>query len=418
MKNEKLLDAIGQIDEKLISDAVSDTTTYKIEKLQRNFLLNKKRQWLKWGLMAAACLAVAVTAYFQLIHRNTQAELESDGNLPILTISENNSEAMGFEGYMAYDISELVNANPWNESMPLSALPVFENPLSYDEYYIVSGADFDAMKAFLTDVSERLGMDAASLAITDNTPDENRKAVILEKMGGDVPEGYFNPTQVMVKTSDIEIVVETDMTATISFEPAIPLPEQYHFTHFSSYEDMNAVAEYLKNQYGNLIDIDNPQVNIHGGDYDIYLRQGYRIEFFDAGGSTTEQIVNYNFNRVAFYCDDSGELFLARVFQPDLSRKTGDYPIISSAEARELLLAGNYITTVPYAMPGETYIAKTELVYRTGKYEKYYMPYYRFYVELPEKEREGGLKTYGAYYVPAVEGSFISNMPVWDGSFN
>lgn len=45
------------------------------------------------------------------------------------------------------------------------------------------------------------------------------------------------------------------------------------------------------------------------------------------------------------------------------------------------------------------------------------MPYYRFYVELPEEESDG-MKTYGAYYVPAVEEKYISNMPLWDGSFN
>jgi len=40
-------------------------------------------------------------------------------------------------------------------------------------------------------------------------------------------------------------------------------------------------------------------------------------------------------------------------------------------------------------------------------------------VELPEAERtEDGLKDYGAYYVPAVEGKYIANMPKWDGGFN
>lgn len=125
------------------------------------------------------------------------------------------------------------------------------------------------------------------------------------------------------------------------------------------------------------------------GDYNIYLQQSYSIEFFDAGGDYISQMVNYNFNRTVFYCDDEGKLFLARVFQPDLSEKMGDYPIIT-----------------------------TDKAYRTAETEEYYMPYYRFYVELPEEAREGGIKTYGAYYVPAVESIYIANMPVWDGSFN
>lgn len=57
---------------------------------------------------------------------------------------------------------------------------------------------------------------------------------------------------------------------------------------------------------------------------------------------------------------------------------------------------------MPYKLPGIDYVAKAELVYRTGAREEYFMPYYRFYVELPEEERDG-LKTYGIYYVPAVE---------------
>ncbi len=46
------------------------------------------------------------------------------------------------------------------------------------------------------------------------------------------------------------------------------------------------------------------------------------------------------------------------------------------------------------------------------------MPYYRFYVELPEAEGENGFKDYGAYDVPAVEGSYIANMPTGDGGLS
>lgn len=408
MKNEKLLDAIGQIDDELIFDAGSDMNPAP------------NRLWFKRGLITAACLAAAAVATVFIIPflHKIQQKTDIDTTLPLLTISEMQSDAMGFEGYMAYDISELINANPWNENMNLSTLPVYENPLSYDDNFIVSGADFNAMEAFLTDIAKRLGMDMETLEITDNTPSEEYKAAILEKTGGDIPDGYFNPTKVIAKQNGIKIEVEPNMTAVVSFEPAVSLPEQYDFSHYASYEDTVAAAGYLSVQYADFISMKNPKMNIHGGDYNIYSQQDYGIEFFNAGGSDTEQIINYNFNRVAFYCDDNGELFLARVYQPDLSNKTGDYPVISSDEAKELLLAGNYITTVPYVMPGENYIAKTELVYRTGRYEKYYMPYYRFYVELPEEEREGGMKTYGAYYVPAISGSYISNMPVWDGSFN
>ena len=47
----------------------------------------------------------------------------------------------------------------------------------------------------------------------------------------------------------------------------------------------------------------------------------YSIEFFDASGNDTELIINYNFNRTAFYCDGEGNLAMARIYQPDLSKK-------------------------------------------------------------------------------------------------
>ena len=48
MKNEKLLNVIGKIDDDLISGAVSNTKT------------KKKTAWLKWGAMAACLCLVAV----------------------------------------------------------------------------------------------------------------------------------------------------------------------------------------------------------------------------------------------------------------------------------------------------------------------------------------------------------------------
>ena len=69
-------------------------------------------------------------------------------------------------------------------------------------------------------------------------------------------------------------------------------------------------------------------------------------------------------------------------------------------------------------LPGEGYIAKAELIYRVGALEEMLIPYYRFYVLLPDMDRDNGLHCYGAYYVPAVAEEYIANMPVYDGRFN
>lgn len=404
LKEERILLALGEADEKYIAEAAPSKGA------------GGRTPWFRWGALAA-CAVLAVWAGIRYIHPVESGTI-TPSDLPMLTVSESTSESMGYEGYMAYDISDLTDANPWNEDTELSSLPVYRNALSHDTDFLVSGTDFDAMESFLLEIATRLSMNTDTLEITDNTPDAGEQAIITEKFEGKVPEGYFNPTAVIAEQNGIKIEVDVSMTATITFEPAISLPEGCRFTHDSSYDDILTVAGYLLETYPDLIAMEKPQMNIYGGDYNIYRQQMYHITFFETEGSLTEQILNYHFNRVAFYCNDEGKFYMARVFRPNLSDKVGDYPIISAEEATDLLLNGNYITTVPCSMPGQEYIAGVDLVYRSGKYEEYFMPYYRFYVELPEQEQEDGLKDYGAYYVPAVLAEYLTNMPVWNGDFN
>lgn len=422
MKQEHISDALTMLDD----DIIEETDAVRDGRAAKRSIGRSGKNWWKWTA-AAACVVLAAYVGIKVFPKSHDTIPEQGtskmAELPLLTIGEASDViAMGYEGYMAYDVSELVNANPWNETVNISTLPVYYNALTYDEQYIASGADFDKMREFLLEVAGRLGLDTDALMITDNAPDEIERQKILDKhadIGEELPEGYFDPTELIAKGDGVKVTVDDSMTALITFDPAIALPAQYNFTyHDSSYEDMTAVAEYLKTEYKSIIGVDNPQINICGGDYTIHSQRGFGIEFFDADGDVSEQIVNYNFNRTVFYCNDAGKLYMVRIFRPDLSGKAGDYPIITPETARELLLNGNYITTVPYEIRGEEYVKKVELVYRTGRYEKCYMPYYRFYVELPEEERENGLKDYGAYYVPAVEGAYISDMPVWNGRFN
>ena len=89
-------------------------------------------------------------------------------------------------------------------------------------------------------------------------------------------------------------------------------------------------------------------------------------------------------------------------------------------KASSVSIEGETISTAAtkFKIPGMEYVAKVELMYRNGAHDEYHIPFYRFFVELPELTEDNGMKTYGAYYVPAVHESYISNMPVWDGSFN
>lgn len=377
MKKEERYEELSDINEDYVKDAQASKT---------------KAFRPVWGIMAA-CAAFLIFWGVRFVWKEAPGDNLSE--LPMLTIAEHTSDGMGFEGYWAYDVSELKNANPWSEDAELSTLPVYKNQLEHDENYLITEVDSDAMEERLLEVSERLGMDASERHFERETWRQ-----------------WW-----IVQADEMKIEVDADMTATVTFEPAIQLPKEYNFNYYASYEDVAPIAGYLKETYKDFIGMENPKTDIYGGDYNIYFQQNYLFAFYDGSGDITNQILNYNFNRVTFSYDEEGKLSRLSFFHPDLSEKTGDYPIISADEAKTLLANGNYITTVPYEMPGLDYVKKVELIYRTGYLEEYFMPYYRFYVEIPDEEWEEGLKTYGAYYVPAVEGSYITNMPLWDGNF-
>lgn len=423
MKKEQISDALNLLNDTFIEE--TDILRNRQKKVQEGAMFSKifsmaGRYW-KWAVVGVCMIAVVFAGRQMLVQKSADINQPvQEEKLPMLSITENASDGMGFGGLLAYDISEITNNNPWSGERQPSALPVFKNQLSYDKDFIVSGADFGKMRELLMEIAGRLGLDAASLEIKDDAPDEEKKQEIIEKMERDVPDGYFNPTMLIAKADGMEITVDQTMQATVSFEPAVKLPDRYNFRNSASYEETVSVAKYLLGQYKGFLCMESPQINIFHGDYSKYdagYQQEYRLSFYDAGKNNIEGIINYNFRQAEFDCDDSGRLFQASIRQADLSQKMGDYPIIQTEEAKKLLLKGNYITTVPYKLPGEEFLAKTELVYRTGAREEYFMPYYCFYVELPEEERDG-MKTYGTYYVPAVEGKYLSNMPLWDGSFN
>ncbi len=411
MKKENLSDAFTLIDDQIIEDAQEARTVSKKYKTMRVL-----------RVCIAACLVVvisltAITVIPKLRPKTKDKEAtpESDKtekvSLPMLEISQNFGDT-GFEGYMAHDISELVNQNPWSEDCNIKTLPVYKNMVNLDENVPYSSQyekiDLTKMRDFILDVSRRFGLNENEINITQ----------------GNGLDSHIANNSLFVSTDNFEIQVTPELTATITFEPEVSLPQEYNFSYYANYDDTLFAAEYFKDEYKNVINFKSPKININDGSYNIYNQQHHIIEFFDDSGDVTQDIINYNFNRVAFYSGavENNKLWMIRIFKPDLSQKIGDYPIITKDEATKLLSNGNYITSVPqtYEMKIEN-VKKVELVYRNTYWlDKIFMPYYSFYIELPELENRlgHGEKNYGIYYVPAVEGKYIKNMPVYDGSFN
>lgn len=375
-----------------------------------------KKKIYKW-LSIAACFAL-ILIIVTLKRYNPSME---DRNLPMLAL-ESPAVAYGYEGYMAYSIDDLTNANPWEAAMDITQLPVIKNTLSYNDASKVQNPDYTLMKKLLKDAGAQLGMDVKSLKITNDIPDAETKKEIIEKLtidGGEVPKGYFDIRRMFLEDKNYRLEINTSYTITVEFKNPITLPDNYNFSNNATSDEIQNVGEYLKEEYSEYIGMKHPKINISGGDFNIDAEQLYHLFFFDDVDDDVQNILNYNFNNVAFYPDYDGKLWLARKYYTDLRNVIGNYPIIDEIQAQKLLEDGTYYTTVPEPFTGADYIKKVELIYRTGTREKVYMPYYRFYVEIPQYLKEDtGLHEFGAYYVPAVDGKYIENMQIWGDSFN
>ena len=373
----------------------------------------KKRGWIKWGSLAA-CLCLAIAAAFTLKWHNAPRQPDST-KLATITIPEFSGEGMGFEGYMCYDISELNNGNPWSEDMNITALPVYRNG-AYDPSGagIPTGLSEEEMMERLTFTASALGLEVLSTRVITDGQEEKETETLPDAA----------PTEIHAETNAGTIYIQAD-GGIVYFLPdeGLALPDVYHFTHSSTTDDeAESVLSYLVDAYGELLGFEHPKA-ISWGDYNIFGELNRSYQVYDASGDDLEDILNYNFRCVSFFPDDNGNLYGIRKNDGLLSaEKLGDYPVISVEEATERLIAGNYQTSVPAAFPGEEYIGKVELVYRSGRLEEVLLPYYRFYVLLPDtmnsSAAEQGLHTYGAYYVPAIAEEYIANMPTYDGSFN
>ena len=447
MKSEKLMDYIGQIDDSMIAEA--DASIVKAKPVIR--------PWIKWAsvaVAAAACLLIAVP--FILDQKQPTDHTDHSG-LPKLAVNNDlDGQASGFEGHLAFNIDELRDNNPWTENNNLTTLPVFNNPMKYDIAGMpINGLSTDEMLAKAEEIVNIFGLEITSLY---TTPSQDQIEQIMQKLQGEDEETIRMNTAVYRATAECKganIDVEKNgslmltLTAesadlvndidklnvydnfTISFDygyeliddtqyyVGLPLSDGYSFTYDNtSYEQAMEITKYLFSKYGAFTGIKEPGYNL----FAEYTYNGnltrLHTAVFENAGSLTDRILSFNFNNLYFNASDMGGLGGIRYVKTDLSQIIGDYPIITAEEARTLLLEKHYITTVPEELPDEEYIANVELIYRTSNRDTVFMPYYKFFVEMPTMQRENGLKTYGVFYVPAVKGEFLENIPLWDGSFN
>lgn len=332
------------------------------------------------------------------------SELKPSANLPVLTLPKNPlvSGGMGSEDYMAYSISDLKTENPWSPDENIQVLPVFKRTKDINQAGYTFDADTDAMKKKLTEVGLNFGV-----YISNTEMNIQNDPVWLPSGSKMVTSGVW------AKKDNITLGVSGQLTFEANFAPSIPLPEGSKLGIGLQYDELKKADEYLIKQYRSWLGMQNPETDIEGGDYEIDGKeQNYFVKVFDNSGSIIDKIINYNLYSAGFFGDKNGDLQAIRFTTPD-TNNIGNYPIVTSAQAEQLLVAGKCISnSSAEKFPGEQYVRKCELIYRADSLDNILIPYYRFYVEDPSWKTANGMNVYGAYYVPAVEQKYIANMPI------
>lgn len=354
------------------------------------------------------------------------------------------------------------DTNPWQETQIVS-LPVFRNKYYGLDNTVQGGcADKDELFRMAETVTEILGLTI-----------KKEETVIYTTFGTAVREADYTedmtkyPIGVRVYCDGAKYGTKTisvyacDNLVRISFitnsniesyvNDGYKLPDDMHWANGQYYTEENVsrntdILNYLISVFKDLIQLDNPKVNIRTSK--LRSSDGASEQFFlyvrDAGRSFFERLLNYNFTEVDFSFNGANDNRLDSITITDkLSLRgeyIGDYPIISAEEAKQILLSGKYseqylegesqaaFENVTEENAGkriidEKYIRSVSLVYEKEpfyydmidhKEQRYFQPYYRFYVESePYYNEESGkedLIVQAYYYVPAVREDYISGI--------
>ncbi|MBR0114339.1 MAG: hypothetical protein IJM11_04065 [Firmicutes bacterium] len=374
MKGEYLINSIGDIKDEFIKEAEPA----------------KRRRKKNYLAAAAACICVITAGVLTLgqLKENSNEQTREINGLPIIPVTDLYSEGMGYEGLIEKDPDQLFTGHPGQTHSNISALPVFRSGI-YDEALVgvPTGLDKKEMKKRLRKKVQALGISAAGLKIST---DEYHASASFD-LG--------------------KITVSRDGSTSVVINAQIPDAGNGHDKDF---------IEMIAGSYSEFFGLEKIRI-IESIDLSFEGKENrqYTVcsDTDDVGSAIISACMQYG--RIA-WLEDTGELILWSIDSLTEAEKMGDYPLLTEEEARNKLLEGEYLTTVPSEMPGEDHIVMTELVYRGGVTEEYFIPWYRFWVELTssnsvgcvnETAEELGLRTFGAYYVPAVRDEYLAVKP-------
>lgn len=353
----------------------------------------------------AACMFFVATVGLRIYY-----DMDTVGGLPVLNVEKSDFDSeIFFGGYgdaveimhtVSYlgDYSENKFERAWDSDVKIEKLPVYHSTYPFNENSDFL-PDFKEMKRVLLDAAEKVGI--------------NPETAVVEE------SGFGNRLE--INENNMTISVNGNLTVDYRYDNEFVLPDDFDCSLDASPDDIAKADKYLKETFREIINMDNPKMDIRGNEYFIEGRDSY-VYYYEPSDDPVQNIINYNLNYVQFFGavtrnPSDKSVWCLRVQREPVANKLGDYPIISLEEAKKELFKGKfeeyYSTHSKYQVKEED-IVDVEIIYKHYCSEEYIMPYYKFTFKVPvdfayNRETSDGkkLETYGEFTVPAVERKYM-----------
>ncbi|MCL2528463.1 MAG: hypothetical protein FWE42_08585 [Defluviitaleaceae bacterium] len=439
---EKLLSCLEAIDDDLIAEAARAVNQHR----------PKKFTLLSWGSVAAVFVGVIAVACAVLLAFWVSGMGEgaaANGEYGSYNTEETNGEndLHNMEETPAPSRISFESGLPLpqiHETAHLTILPAGQYRMTVNNPWFTAG-HITELPVFLPHATSRMEGSPGNWRniIDNNLPDADHEEYLLRAqltaklvmMALGIPVDNLNAERdgqiVRVWPYGLDRFMCMDMiTPAMSFtfpEDAVVLPPGASISEAAETAENQAAIDYLAGLFSTVFPMDVPtltqgEILLDIGGPRMYSRQ----RFFDAGGSPyfngddpVASILNFNFNWVevlSFQPDTVQWMSVSTFPQAQFeSLQLGNFPIITSGEAAQMLIDGYFISEMPDSQwPGEVaaWGADAELVYHNNG--TVIMPMYRFLVpvDMPlwHEGEPGEWAAFARYYVPAVRRDYLEPM--------
>lgn len=443
MKSIDIFKAFGEIDDKYIVEAM------EVEKV-------KNKSFLKIIAIAAACalLFVGIYSVHSILNRDSVIIVEEERNKETTekneeivgddiekddeTVIDEDDEkeksveivqkkplyaadyfqGMGSETFLANNPEELINPNPYNESMKIEEMPVYTPKYIVYEDGNALPPNTIRMREKLLQIISRLGLSESDFEIVLNEDNPDYISDLIENYKNKdekVPYYIFGAYSYEAVNEDYRIIVDSNITPQIFFNNISKFEDIDLDSMELDVEKYRLIAEYLKDKYNNVLAYINPEAAISSTGYNTQGKRNINMSIFDSASDDVNMLVNYSLKNTQIGASIENGLIAIHLDNFDDYEVYDNYPVIGLDSAKSKLYNGEYVSSNFDKIDESNQIVGTSIEYKGLKHNPQ-IPFYRFIMDM-NTERDG-YKVYSVYYVCAIDSSFFEGGEIYKGEFN